>query len=147
VTEKLSSWELQARSIARIIIGFLIAQHGFRNAFGMLAARAGRRGAAPMALDLLGRAGGYVEIAGGILLMLGLFTVPVAMVLCLLAATAYVVGPLTRPSIVPMRNGGEEAIVFCAAGIFFALAGAGAWSLDALVNSGRSARVRAVGAT
>jgi uncharacterized membrane protein YphA (DoxX/SURF4 family) len=124
-----------------------MAQHGFRNVFGMLAARAGRRGAAPMALDLLGRAGGYVEIAGGILLVLGLFTVPVAMVLCLLAATAYIVGPMARPSPVPMRNGGEEALVYCAAAIFFALAGAGAWSLDAVLNSGKSAGTQAVGTT
>ncbi len=100
-----------------------------------------------MALDLLGRAGGYVEIAGGILLVLGLFTVPVAMVLCLLAATAYIVGPMARPSPVPMRNGGEEALVYCAAAIFFALAGAGAWSLDAVLNSGKSAGTQAVGTT
>jgi putative oxidoreductase len=138
VKEKLSSWEAQARSIARFIVGFLITLHGFRNAFGMLAARAGRRGAPPMALDMMGSIGGYVEIAGGILLMLGLLTVPVAIVLCLASATGYVLGPMARPSPWPIRNGGEEAVVYCVAMVYFALAGAGAWSIDALLHRGRT---------
>lgn len=54
--DKLSSWESQARSIARIIVGFLIMLHGLRNVFGLMVARAGRRGAPPMALDMLGSA-------------------------------------------------------------------------------------------
>jgi putative oxidoreductase len=135
--EKLTSWEPQARSIARIIVGFLFTLHGFRNAFGMLVARAGRRGAPPMALDMMGSIGGYVEMAGGILLMLGLLTVPVAIVLCLASATGYVLGPLSRPSPWPIRNGGEEAVVYCVATIYFALAGAGAWSIDALLRRGK----------
>jgi putative oxidoreductase len=139
--EKLSSWEAQARSITRIIIGFLITLHGFRNAFGMLAARAGRRGAPPMALDMLGQIGGYVEIAGGVLLILGLLTVPVAIVLCLASAAGYVMGPLSRPSPWPIRNGGEEAVVYCVAMLYFALAGAGAWSIDALLHRGKPAAV------
>ncbi len=132
--EKLSSWEGQARSVARIIVGFLITLHGFRNAFGMLAARAGRRGAPPMALDMLGSIGGYVEIAGGILLILGLLTLPVAIMLCLTSALGYVMGPISRPSPWPIRNGGEEAVVYCFAMIYFAFAGAGAWSVDALLH-------------
>lgn len=139
--EKISSWEEQARSIARIIVGFLITLHGFRNAFGMLAARAGRRGAPPMALDMMGPIGGYVEIAGGVLLMLGLLTVPVAIVLCLTAAYGYAAGPISRPSPWPIRNGGEEAVVYCVATIYFALAGAGAWSIDALLHRGKTREV------
>lgn len=132
--EKLSSWEPQARSVARIIVGFLITLHGFRNAFGMLAARAGRRGAPPMALDMMGSVGGYVEIVGGILLLLGLLTIPVAIVLCLTSAAGYVMGPLSRPSPWPLRNGGEEAAVYIVVTIYFALAGAGVWSIDALLH-------------
>jgi putative oxidoreductase len=135
--EKLSSWEPQARSIARIIIGFLIALHGFRNVFEILVARAGRRGAPPMALDMLGPVGGYVEIAGGILLVLGLLTVPVAIVLCLTSVAGYVAGPMMRPSPWPIRNGGEEAVVYAFVTIYFALAGAGVWSIDALMNRGK----------
>jgi putative oxidoreductase len=141
--EKLSAWEPQARSIARIVVGFLITLHGFRNAYGMLAARAGRRGAPPMALDMMGSIGGYVEIAGGILLVLGLLTVPVAIILFLASAYGYVAGPISRPSPWPIRNGGEEAVVYMVATIFFALAGAGMWSIDALMNRGKGARAEA----
>jgi putative oxidoreductase len=141
--EKLSAWEPQARSVARIIVGFLITLHGFRNAFGMLAARAGRRGAPPMALDMLGSIGGYLEIAGGVLLLLGLLTLPAAILLCLTAATAYVVGPLSRPSPLPIRNGGEEAVLYVFATIYFAMAGAGAWSIDALMNRGKAVASKA----
>ena len=131
---KLSSWESQARSVARIIVGFLIALHGFRNVFGILAARAGRRGAPPMALDMLGSAGGYVEIVGGVLLILGLLTIPVAAVLCLTSAAGYFAGPMSRPSPWPIRNGGEEAVVYVVVTLYFVLAGAGAWSIDALLQ-------------
>jgi putative oxidoreductase len=136
--DKLSAWESQARSVARIIVGFLITLHGFRNAFNMLAARAGRRGAPPMALDMLGPIGGYLEIAGGALLMLGLLTIPAAILLCLLSAVAYVVGPMSRPSPLPLRNGGEEAVIYFVSTIYFALAGAGAWSIDALLRRNRA---------
>jgi putative oxidoreductase len=132
--EKLSSWESQARSVARIIVGFLLTLHGLRNVFGMLVARAGRRGAPPMALDMLGQAGGYVEMVGGVLLLVGLLTVPVAILLCVASAAGYVAGPLSRPSPWPIRNGGEEAVVYVVITIYFALAGAGAWSIDALLR-------------
>jgi len=138
MTDKLSSWEPQARSIARIVIGFLITLHGFRNAFGMLAARAGRRGAPGMALDVMGSIGGYIEIAGGVLLILGLLTVPVAILLCLTSAAGYLLGPISRPSPWPIRNGGEEAVLYAFATIYFALAGAGIWSVDALLRRGKT---------
>jgi len=137
--EKLSSWESQARSVARIIVGFLIMLHGFRNVFGMLAARAGRRNAPPMALDTLGSVGGYVEMVGGVLLILGLLTIPVAAILALTSAASYVAGPMSRPSPWPIRNGGEEAVVYVVVTIYFALAGAGVWSIDALLRRGKPA--------
>ncbi len=136
--EKLSTWESQVRSVARIIVGFLITLHGFRNAFDILAARAGRRGAPPMALDVMGSVGGYLEIAGGVLLILGLLTVPAAILLCLVSATAYVMGPMSRPSPWPIRNGGEEAVIYIVTTIYFALAGAGVWSVDALMNRNKA---------
>ena len=131
---KLSGWESQARSVMRVFAGFLIALHGFRNAFGLLGSRAGRRGAPAMALDSLGAAGGWVEIVGGILLMLGLLVAPVAVVLCLEAAVGYFAGPISRPSPWPIRNGGEESVIYFILMIYFALAGAGAWSVDALMR-------------
>ena len=66
--------------------------------------------------------------------MLGLLTLPAAIVLCLLSAYGYAAGPISRPSPWPIRNGGEEAVVYMVATIYFALAGAGAWSIDRLMN-------------
>lgn len=99
-----------------------------------------------MALDMLGPIGGYVEIAGGVLLLLGLLTVPVAIILCLASAIGYILGPLARPSPWPIRNGGEEAVVYCVAMVYFALAGAGAWSCDALLHRGKGREVSTAGA-
>lgn len=135
---KLTAWEPQARSVMRVIVGFLILLHGCRNVFGVLEAKAGRRGAPPMALDLMGSIGGYIELVGGALLMLGLLTVPVAVVLCLIAAVGYGAGPLSHWSPWPLRNGGEESVVYFVMMIYFALAGAGAWSLDTMRDTLRS---------
>jgi putative oxidoreductase len=72
-----------------------------------------------------------------------LLTLPAAILLCLTAATAYVVGPLSRPSPLPIRNGGEEAVLYVFATIYFAMAGAGAWSIDALMNRGKAVASKA----
>ena len=73
VAAKLAVWEPQARSILRGILGFLFALHGLRLAFGILPPMAGRRLAAPMAMDQLGTAAGYFVLLFGILLALGLY--------------------------------------------------------------------------
>jgi putative oxidoreductase len=70
--------------------------------------------------------------------MLGLLTLPVAIVLCLLSAYGYAAGPISRPSPWPIRNGGEEAVVYMVATIYFALAGAGVWSIDGLMHRGKA---------
>jgi uncharacterized membrane protein YphA (DoxX/SURF4 family) len=71
-----------------------------------------------------------VEIAGGFLPIVGLLAVPVAVILCLTAAVGYVAGPRRLSSPWPMRNGGEEAVLYCAVMIYFA----DAWSVDARLH-------------
>ena len=68
--------------------------------------------------------------------MFGLLAVPVSIILCVTAALAYVIGPLTVAPL-PLRNGGEEAVIYCVMMIYFALAGAGTWSVDGLLNRNR----------
>jgi putative oxidoreductase len=70
--------------------------------------------------------------------MLGLFTGPTAFILCC------VVGPLTVAPL-PLRNVGEEAVIYCVVMIYFALAGAGAWSIDALLNRSKRGDAEAAG--
>jgi putative oxidoreductase len=132
MSKPFAAWEGYARSITRIILSFTFMLHGCRLMFGVLAVKAGRRGAAIMALDSFPTWVGGLEILGAALLMLGLFTRPVAAVLCVEAVIAYLYSALPR-SPYPMRNGGEEVILYAVMFLFLAVAGAGSWSLDALM--------------
>ena len=136
--QTLESWESYARSITRIILSFTFLLHGCRLMFGVLAARAGRRGAAIMALDSFPSWVGGLEIVGAALLMLGLFTRPVAGLLCAEAVLAYFYSAFSR-SPYPMRNGGEEVILYIVMFLYFAVAGAGEWSLDSLLAKRKTA--------
>jgi putative oxidoreductase len=85
---------------------------------------------------------GMLEFTGGALLLLGLFTSPVSFVLSGLMAFAYFLGHAPK-GFIPLLNGGNLAIVFCFVFLYFAIAGGGAWSLDALRRgSMRSAPAR-----
>lgn len=127
---RLSALEPQARAILRIILGFLITLHGIRKVFDVLPSVAGRRNAPPLALDSLPPATGYIELLAGPLLLMGLFVRQSALVVSLEALLAYVL--IAQPRTMwPIRNGGIEALLYFVVLLYFAAAGAGAWSLDA----------------
>jgi putative oxidoreductase len=98
--------------------------HGSRALFGVLAAVAGRRNAPLLALDALPHAFGYVELAGGVLLMAGLAVRPTSVMLALQALLAYAVIAMPRARW-PIRNGGNEALLYFAACLYLAVAGSG----------------------
>jgi putative oxidoreductase len=79
---------------------------------------------------------GVIELVLGGLLVLGLCTRPVAFVLCGEMAFAYFIEHAPR-NFIPLVNGGENAIMFCFACLYFACAGGGPWSLDALIGKKR----------
>jgi putative oxidoreductase len=122
--------EPYARAILRLILGFLFTLHGCRKLFGMFISVAGRRNAPAFAIDSLPPITGYLELAGGVLLLLGLFVRQTAMVLSAYALLAYVFIAQPR-TLWPIRNGGIEALLYFAVFLYFAVAGAGAWSVDA----------------
>ena len=126
---RLASWEPQARAVLRLILGFLLTLHGIRKVFEVLPSVAGRRGAPPFAIDSLPPMTGYLELVAGPLLILGLFVRPIAVVVALEAFLAYVLVAQPR-TLWPIRNGGIEALLYFATLVYFAAAGAGAWSLD-----------------
>jgi putative oxidoreductase len=129
-----AGWETYARSILRIIVAFTFSLHGYRLFFGMFAvARGGRRGAPPMALDSLPHWVGLLGIVLGALLFVGLFTRVTSVILCIEVAGAYLSSSLMRAPW-PIRNGGEEAVLYFFVFLYFAAAGAGAWSLDRLLE-------------
>jgi putative oxidoreductase len=76
---------------------------------------------------------GVLELVGGALLLIGLFTSPVAFVLSGLMAFAYFLGHAPR-GFFPLTNGGTLAVLFCFLFLYLAAAGGGAWSVDALMR-------------
>jgi len=75
--------------------------------------------------------GGLIELIGGVLFTFGLFTRPVAFILSGFTAAAYFIAHASK-SFYPIVNGGELAAVYCFVFLYFAFAGAGPWSLDAI---------------
>jgi putative oxidoreductase len=127
----LSGWEPWGRAIARIILAFLFILHGCRHVFGFLPKSAGRAAVVPLAIDKLPAFIGWWEIAGGLLLLLGLFTQVSAAITCIELAAAYMFESVPR-GLWPLRNGGNETLVYLVFFLFLAVCGAGAFSLDSL---------------
>jgi putative oxidoreductase len=115
-------------SLLRIVSAFLFVQHGTAKFFGMphVAMFDGFKVA-----SLIGVAG-TLELVGGTLLLIGLFSRPVAFVLSGFMAVAYFMAHATRGFVLtPILNQGELAIMFCFVFLFISVAGGGAWSVDA----------------
>ena len=80
---------------------------------------------------------GTIELVGGALLLLGLFTRPVAFILAGQMAFAYFIGHMFKgeaPVFLPLLNGGTAAILFCFACLYLTTAGGGPISLDAMLR-------------
>lgn len=117
-------------ALLRIVTGLLFMQHGVQKMFGLLIdpSRGPWTGAPPMFSQFW--FAGVLEVFGGALIVLGLFTRPVAFVLAGEMAVAYFQAHFPR-SFWPILNGGEPAVLFCFVWLFFAVAGPGPLSLDA----------------
>jgi putative oxidoreductase len=113
-------------SILRIMSALIFMEHGTLKILGFPASDR----PAPDILSLSGIAG-VLELFGGALLVLGLFTRPVAFVLSGLMAFAYFIAHAPR-SFFPILNGGDASILYCFVFLYLVFAGGGAWSLDAL---------------
>lgn len=137
ISDAIAPWEGYGLSVMRIIVAFTFCLQGFRLAFGLLPALAGRRFGMPMPLDLLPPLVGYWEIIGGIVLMAGLLTRPAAMISSMIALAAYFYGAAPR-GVWPIRNGGNEVLLYALVFGYLTASGAGAWSLDQV--RARSAR-------
>jgi putative oxidoreductase len=129
----LSSWEPYARSVMRIVLAFVFSLHGFRILYGMFPQLARRSGVASMPLDTLPRFTGYIAIAAGALLVLGLLTRVAALVLALQALAAYVFVAAPRGA-VPLRAGANEVLLYFFVFVYLTVVGGGPWSLDHLAQ-------------
>jgi len=116
------------RSILRIVAAFIFMQPGTAKLFAVPAAIMPDGGTVPI-VSLLGLAG-ILEAFGGFLLLVGLFTRPVAFVLSGEMAVAYFMGHAPR-GFWTVLNQGMPAVLFCFLWLYLSAAGAGPWSLDA----------------
>ena len=117
-------------SILRIVAALIFIEHGTQKFFGFPAAPAG---GFPVFLSLIWWQG-VIELAGGILLLLGLFSRLVAFILSGDMAVAYWMVHAPK-SIFPVLNGGDAAILYSFVFLYIAFAGGGPWSMDRLFRS------------
>ena len=123
----LAPWSSHILSLLRIVTGLLFVEHGTAKLFGF-----------PhvdmfdglQVLSLLGVAG-ILELVGGGLVAVGLYTRPVAFLLSGEMAAGYFMAHAPQ-GFFPLLNQGEGAILFCFIFLYLAAAGAGPWSLDAM---------------
>jgi putative oxidoreductase len=123
----ISTWTPRAQAVLRIVTAYLFVAHGTSKLLGVphIASLDG-----VTLFSLMGFAG-ILELVGGVLLLVGLFTRITAFVLSGEMAFAYFMGHASQGHVLmPMLNRGELAVLFCFVFLFFAFAGPGAWSVD-----------------
>ncbi len=123
----LTAWSPQLLSVLRIVAAFLYMLHGTQKLFGVPPSASG----ATVALVSRLGAAGVIEVVAGLLILLGLFTRPAAIICSGEMAFAYFLAHAPRGWL-PNSNGGEVPVLDCFIFLYLAAAGGGAWSLDAL---------------
>ena len=120
-------WAPRILSVLRIVLGLVLLQYGLAKLFGWPAVS--------MFEDLpwfsLFGIAGMFELVGGTLLILGLFTRPVAFILSGEMAAAYFIEHFPH-SFFPVQNAGDLPVTLCFTFLYLAFAGGGPWSLDAV---------------
>jgi putative oxidoreductase len=124
-------WAPRVLSILRIVAALIFMEHGTQKLLGFPPSDR----PSPELFSLIGLAG-LLELVGGALLVLGLFTRPVAFILSGEMAVAYWMAHAPR-SFFPVVNDGDAAILYCFVFLYLAVAGGGAWSLDNLRERSR----------
>jgi putative oxidoreductase len=121
--DRVSKYWPETLGILRIVIGLLFLEHGTSKLFGFPAS--------PTAMPAMGTLHwfqGVIELAGGALLAIGLFTRPVAFILAGDMAVAYFMAHAPR-GFFPMLNGGDAAILYCFIFLIYFVAGPGRWAI------------------
>lgn len=124
-----ASWSDKLLSVLRIVAGLSFLQHGTSKFFGLPPF--------PMEgpLPPLLLAAGTIELVGGALLVIGLFTRPVAFIASGMAAVGYWMAHGSK-GFFPAANGGEAILLFCFIFLYIAAAGGGVWSADGAMKKG-----------
>jgi len=125
--DRLGIWAPRMLSVLRIMAALLFMEHGLMKLFHFPAPQPG----VPDPLPALLMAAAWIEVVGGALLVLGLFTRPVAFICSGEMAVGYFMFHAPQ-SFWPALNMGDGAILFCFVFLYLAFAGGGAWSVDAM---------------
>jgi putative oxidoreductase len=118
----LDRWRPEALAVLRIMTALLFLSHGLSKLFGI------PQTFSPEAFSLPWIAG-MLELVGGVMILIGFMTRPVAFILSGLMAVAYFMAHAPQ-GFFPILNGGELAILYCFVFLYFVFSGAGAWSVD-----------------
>ena len=125
----LETWKPRVLALLRIVTGYLFMAHGTAKLFGIPHIKTFD---SLQLMSLVGFAG-VLEVFGGALLLIGLFTRPVAFVLSGFMAVAYFMAHASQGHVLlPILNQGELAVLYSFVFLYFVFAGAGAWSVDSL---------------
>jgi len=126
----LQHWSPHILSVLRIVTALVFLQHPFAKFFKLPHVAMFDN----LQLFSLTGVAGMIELVGGILLIIGLFTRPVAFILSGEMAVAYFMAHAPG-GFFPLTNGGEPAVLFCFVFLYFVFGGAGPWSVDAMRNT------------
>jgi len=138
-SSRFATWTPYARAALRIVTAYLLLLHGsakvlhlpYQEHFAQL-----------QLFSLIGLSG-VLELFGGLLLLIGLATRPVAFVLCGEMAFAYFMGHAPHGNVLlPLLNQGEAAVLYCFIFLYITFAGPGAFSVDGALNERHAAPVR-----
>jgi putative oxidoreductase len=129
----IASWSPRMLSALRIMTGLLFLEHGTQKFFAF-------PGPGPGLTTLL-IIQGLLELVGGILIVIGLFTRPVAFILSGDMAVAYFYAHAPK-GFFPSLNGGKLAILYCFVFLYLFVAGGGVWSVDEVRSRSRSLELR-----
>lgn len=117
----------------RIVTPLLFIEHGTAKLFGFPAMPGA--GAAGGSLPPLILIAALLEVFGGLAILVGFFTRPVAFILSGMMAVAYWMAHVPKGGFFPLTNGGDAAVLFCFIFLYLVFAGAGAWSIDGRMGS------------
>ena len=122
-------------SVLRIVVGLLYFEHGTQKVFDL------PRLGTPHVYHLVSQQGlaGVLETAGGLAILFGLFTRPVAFILAGEMAVAYFQVHIRR-SFFPINNRGDNVVLFCFVFLYLVFKGAGPWSIDAWIARSKRRR-------
>lgn len=125
-------------AILRIVSGFLFMWHGWQKLIGPVPQQSVDPAAPQQSLSALMAVGGTIELLGGFLIMIGLFTGVAAFLASGMMAVAYFMVHFGVQAFLPIVNKGELAALYCFVFLYIASRGSGVWSVESLFKGTRA---------